>query len=458
MNRKRILTHIGTGVAALLLAFGMDAASARAENLANTATVKVNYDTQTLSVTGLGMDDKEVMVNFPTVTVNRDGDITKIKEKDWDVYQAPKVEDATAKPKVTVDISTLNPLKKNYVIIKSVKCKDPVLVCIEPVISKVTGIYDAESKTVSFQAGEDELSQDEFQYRTAYGSWEDYSEDITLEMYEQQGATIYFRQMPGTVEQVKNPKSNGIKYGTGEGTYLEYDTNYTFGGKELKVKITKLKTAPKVSKVDLDNQAYVIKKDLEYRFSISGDEDWIPVSETTTVRLADELDAGYIYYPGQFEVRSQAVEADGRKPYTPPSKIMIYEYPGLRTVTTVSQKAGASMLEVMPVDEDDAKKQELKVKKVTDSKGKVTGIEFENVSEYDYQVVVSLSGKIAEYTIPSNSKMKPKTIKAGGKLKLSNSKTVCPEGSYIYVRYASDKTTGEWASDYVCLGKLTFTE
>lgn len=458
MNKKRLLTHIGTGMVALLVAFGMDAASAKAENLASTATVKVNYDTQTLSVTGLGMDDKEVMVNFPTVTTNRDGDITRIKEKEWDVYQAPKAEDVTARPKVTVDISTLNPTKKSYVIIKSVKCKDPVLICIEPIVPKVTGIYDAEEKTVSFMAGEDELSQDEFQYRTTYGTWEDYNEDITLEMYEQQGATIYFRQAPGAVEQVKNPKSNGIKYGTGEGTYLEYDTDYTFGGKELKVKITKLKTAPKVSKIDLDNQAYVIKKGLEYRFSINGDEDWVPVSETTTVHLADELDIGYIYYPGQFEVRSQEVESNGRTPYTPPSKIMIYEYPGLRTVTTVSQKAGTSMLELMPVDEDDAKKLELKVKKVTDSKGKVTGIEFENVSEYEYQVVVSVSGRVDEASITSNSKLKPKNLKSKGKLKLSNSKTVCPEGSYIYVRYASNKTTGDWASDYVCLGKLTFTE
>lgn len=457
MNKKRIFAHIGTGVAALLVAFGMEAASAKAENLAGTATVKVNYDTQTLAITGLGMDDKEVMVNFPAVTTNRDGDVTKVKEKEWDVYQVPKAEDMAARPKVTVDISTLNPAKRSYVIVKSLKCKEPVLICIEPIIPKVTGKYDAESKTVSFVAGEEEMSQDEFQYRTSYGSWEDYSEDVTLEMYEQQGATIYFRQAPGIVEQVKNPKSNGIRYGTGEGTYVEYDTRYTFGGKELKVKITRLKTAPKVSKVDLDNQAYVLKQGLEYRFTISGDEEWIQVSEPAVVRLAVELDDGYIYYPGQFEVRSQAVEAGDRTPYISPSKIMIYEYPGLRTITTVPQKAG-SLLEDMPVDEDDVKRQELKVKKVTDSKGKVTGIEFENVSECDYQIVVSVGERVDEKSITSDTRLKPKNLKAKGRLKLSSSKTVCPEGSYIYVRYAANKATGDWASDYVCLGELTFGE
>lgn len=447
-------TSFFVAAVALLLISGMDGALAKANSLADKATVLVDYETQVISVAGLSTDDKEVLVNFPTVKTNRDGDIISVTEKDWDVYEAPKAENATAKPKITVDISILKPEKRNYVIIKSLKCEEPILLCIEPVYSKVKGSYDAESKTVILTAGEEELSADEFQYRTTFGSWVDYNDEISLELYEHQGATLYFRQKPGAVEEVKKPKANGISYGRGDGEYLEYDTNATLGSKEVKVKVTALKTAPKVSKIDLDNQAYVIKKGLEYRFGNNADRDWIPVSDTTVVSLMDELDAGNIYYDGQFEVRSQEVPATGRKAYTAPSRIRVYEYPGLRTVETLSQKAGVSLLEALPIHEL-TRKQELNITQYTDRKGKVAGIEIENVSATPYQVAVSPT-KIDADAVTSNAKIKPKLIKSGAKLKLANTKSGCPEGSYIYVRYAANKTTGDWASAYVSLGKLTF--
>ena len=453
-NMKRIAACVFMAAATLLAVSGIDAASAKAESLTNKATVLVDYETQVISVVGLSSDDKEVLVNFPTVKTDRDGEIIKVTEKDWDVYEAPKAEDATAKPKITIDISILNPAKRNYVILKSLKCEEPILICIEPVLSSVKGSYDAEEKIVTFTAGEEELYADEFQYRTTYGSWVDYNDEVSLEMYEHQGATLYFRQKPGAVEQVKKPKANGIPYGKGDGEYLEYDANAAFGSKEIKVKVTALKTAPKVTKVDLDNQAYVLKKGLEYRFSNNADRDWTSVSGTTVVRLADELDAGNIYYDGQFEVRYQEVPASGRKAYTAPSRIRVYEYPGLRTIETLSQKAGVSLLEALPINEL-TRKQELNVTQYKDNKGKVAGVEIENLSDMPYQIAVSPT-QIGVDAVSSNTKIKPKVIKSGAKLKLANSKSACPEGSYIYVRYAANKTTGDWASSYVSLGKLTY--
>jgi len=453
--RKRILEPIGIGAAAFLLAFGVDATSAKAENLANNATLTIDYATQTLNVTGLGLDDKEIMVNFPAVSCNRDGEIVKIKEKekDWNVFQVPKAENTGVRPIVKVDLSSLNPLKKNYIIVKSTKCRDAVLICIDPVIAKVKGSYNAEEKVANFVAGGEELAQDDFEYRTSYGYWEDYSEEIALERYEQQGSNLWFRLAPSEAERVANPKSNGIIYGTEGREYLEYDADGTFAGKEVKVKIAKLRTAPTVSKVDLDNRAYIVKAKTEYRFSINGDEEWTGAESQTRVSLEDELPYGYIYYPGQFEVRSEAKDASGKKVYASQSKIMIYEYPGLRTVNTLTPK-GTSLLGFLPANEDTGK-QELNVSKTTNAKGKVTGITLENISSSDYQVVVS-GTEVEPSSIPANKKLKPKTLKAGKVLRLSSSKSVCPEGSYIYVRYASVKASSAWASDYVSLGKLSF--
>lgn len=453
--RKRLLEPVGIGAVACLLAFGVDATSAKAENLANNATMTIDYATQTLNVTGLGLDDKEIMVNFPAVSCNRDGEIIKIKEKekDWNVFQVPKAENTGVRPIVKVDLSSLDPLKKNYIIVKSTKCRDAVLICIDPVVTKVKGSYDAEEKVANFVAGGEELAQDDFEYRTSYGYWEDYSEEVELERYEQQGSNLWFRPAPSEAERVVNPKSNGIIYGTEGKEYLEYDANGTFAGKEVKVKVAKLRTAPTVSKVDLDNRAYIVKPKTEYRFSINGDEEWTGASSKTSVSLEDELPYGYIYYPGQFEVRSEAKDASGKKVYASQSKIMIYEYPGLRTVNTLTPK-GNSLLGFLPANEDTGK-QELAVNKTTNTKGQVTGITLENISSSDYQVVVS-NTEVDPLSIPTNKKLKPKTLKAGKILRLSNSKSVCPEGSYIYVRYASVKASSAWASDYVSLGKLTF--
>lgn len=57
----------------MLAVFGLDVSSAEAASLAGKASVVVNYEEQTLAVSGLDRDDREVLVNFPTVTTNREG-------------------------------------------------------------------------------------------------------------------------------------------------------------------------------------------------------------------------------------------------------------------------------------------------------------------------------------------------------------------------------------------------
>lgn len=458
MVKKWIPAHFIMGIAAMLVVFGLNVSSAEAASLAGKASVVVNYEEQTLAVSGLDRDDREVLVNFPTVTTNREGEVTKVREKEWDVYEIPEMDGSTPTPKVTVDISVLNPAKRNFIIVKSTKYDDAILIDIDPVLSRIKGKYDAETKAVNFQVGEEGLSRDEFQYRTSYGLWKDYSDDVTLGIYEPQGVTLYFRQMPGPAEKVTNPKDSGIKYGSEGKSYLKYNARYTFGGNELKVKVTRLKAAPKVNKTDLDKQAYVLKAGLEYRFGASGNRDWIQVSEPTEVYLSNEIDEIDRYYPGQFEVRCQQVEATERAAYIAPSKVMVYDYPGLRTITVKdASKIENGIVEFLPFNAD-TEVQELKIKKTVDRTGKVTGVEFENVSSYAYQIVVSTAGEVSEASIPFDTKLKPKNLRAGGKLKLSNAAKVCPEGSYIYVRYASVKATGDWASDYVSLGRLAYTK
>lgn len=86
MVKKWIPAHFIMGIAAMLVVFGLDVSSAEAASLAGKASVVVNYEEQTLAVSGLDRDDREVLVNFPTVTTNREGEVTKVREKEWDVY------------------------------------------------------------------------------------------------------------------------------------------------------------------------------------------------------------------------------------------------------------------------------------------------------------------------------------------------------------------------------------
>lgn len=453
--KKYICTYMITVALAFFLAFGLDAASADAAKLTEKVEVDVEYGTQTITIFGvIGLDatDKEIMVNFPKVTTNKEGEITKITETGWDVYAVPKKTAENTNPKLTIDISVLNPTKTSFVIIKSLKCTEPVLICIDPVLSKIKATYDTEEKTIAPMAADEEVSLEDLQYRTTYGTWSDFGTGISLEMYEQQGATLYFRQAPGARETI-NSASKLQPSTISNKTYNIYNAKSTFGGKEFKVKVTKQKAAPKVSKVDLDNQAYVLKAGQEYRFSSAGQEEWTEVQGTTSVYLAEELtEDDAIYYPGQFEVRTAAVEATDKKSYIPPSKIMVYEYPAIRTIETAEQKQSA-LLPQLPANARG--NVEMTVEKNKNSKGQVTGITLENTSANNFQVVISKTN-IAAGSIIGNKALKPKTL--ASKKKLTLSAKACPEGSYIYVRYASDKTTGDWASDYVCLGKLTFAE
>lgn len=139
MVKKWIPAHFIMGIAAMLTVFGLDASSAEAASLAGKASVVVNYEEQTLAVSGLDRDDREVLVNFPTVTTNREGEVTKVREKEWDVYEIPEMDGSTPTPKVTVDISVLNPAKRNFIIVKSTKYDDAILIDIDPVLSRIKG-------------------------------------------------------------------------------------------------------------------------------------------------------------------------------------------------------------------------------------------------------------------------------------------------------------------------------
>ena len=446
---KKFFAGVSLGVctfamAAMFSVTGADAAEVAGANLA------VDYEEQQLTVKA-ATGDKQIYVAFPTVK--------NVKTKDWETNEMVVTQKVTVKTwdiydgTATVDLSNLSPLKENYVMVKGT-VSEPVMIHFTASTGGMRLTYDGANDKVTFwdKKGSEELWDRNFQYRSPYGSWKDYSSYQTkLEGHAQQGTTVYFREKP-TVKSAGFGKETTTKKIDG---YTTYEAGH-FGGAESKVKITKRANGPKVT-VDYVDCMFNIPLGTEYRFNYY--QTWTPVStyEDWKGRLtADPVDMRVNTTPNQggiFEVRYAAVDTEKQK--KAPSKYTQIAYEKMETVTLNSSNVNNTWDVIKTIVQDSQKASEMTFEYVKNAKtGLYTGLKATNVS----------GDKVYEIAVADNTMPGPEAnLKQVATANAKNAKGVpgratgaLPKyaGKYIWVRIKADAKKKRWASDWRYIGKI----
>lgn len=412
--------------------------SALAANRLPEDKIVIDYASQSLEVT---TTDAEVMVSFPTVKVV-DGEVTKVQTKKWDVYDESYMQEEQddGSRTVTVDLSLINNKKGGYVAVKTNATSEAYLIHFGGVHTKLSASYNNEEGIVLItdRANGGEACESAFEYRTQCGNWRDYNSEMTnLRHYEQQGATLYFREKCGYDDGDEyiskgNLSARAIadKAGLVDGDmdYVLYEAVNTFSGVELKVKITKLRNGPSAT-LNYAKRTITVKKNTEYRTDVSGDFQQVE-EKTETIEIGNEA--------GVFEVRSMEVS---NKKYTPPSKITHYDYPATRELLIKDDESGY------------VGKKAGKLSLVYNEKTKKINCSSTDQNNIYLIYVVKAGGEAPEAGSKVVATVKTAVSSSVPRV-VALPKSKFPQGSRVYVAYAADVKNGKWATEPVLLGTV----
>lgn len=411
--------------------------TASAEDRIPEDNIIIDYARQTLQVI---TTDSEVMAAFPSVKVV-DDDITEVKVKKWNIYDSDyMIEQPDETKQVTIDLSSLNVTKGGYVAVKTDATTEAYLIHFSPVHGKLLASYDLEDGTVTVVDRADDGNECDslFEYKTQYGAWSNYdSYDVSLRTYEQQGATLYFREKCGYDDgdtYTSSGRLSGRTIADKIGIvpvakeFVLYEALSTFSGKELKVKIPKLSEGSTAT-FNYTKRTITVKNGSQYRQNSEAAFQNIPGNSAFT--LTANSDGGII------EVRKAAKKT--AKKYTPASKITRYEYPPVRKLE-IKQDANSY---------------------VGNKANKLTVVYNEATKKVDcsstdpdntYLIwVVKPDGKAP--TVGASGATTVKPPKSGTQTTVvSLSEKKFQSGSSVYVAYAADKKAKKWATEPVLLG------
>lgn len=414
---KKFMTGVAVGAMALVVAgsTGMTTADAAAIKAGD---ITVDYEEATITVKSA---DKELLVGYPKVKVNEsDASASTVKVSSWDVY-------AGNTKGTTIDISSLNLTKENYVAIKGTTNTDPVLVKLSVIDKAIKVKYDKNTGAMSITASTEAVPA--MQYRTTTGAWKEVTEDTNYTLYQQQGATLYFRAMPDEAAAVT--AADGAV-----ANYAVYEAKGAFAGKEAKVKVSKLSNGPKVA-VNYEKNTITIPKGVKYDIYTSkttaGADEWKDAADKvveTLVPTEDGLEAGLV-----------AVKkvAEGKLD----SKVTIFAYNAVAAL-----EIGKELDDITAytnIDDNNA----IKIENVVSKDNKTTAVKVTNGNEAagaTYQVIVA-EAEMEQAGLAASTTAK--TIKPG-----KNATIKCAAGQSVYVRIAGDKKAETFASNYVCLGSV----
>ena len=413
---QKIMKGISVGMLTLVVAGGIGSISADA------AEISIDYDNKVMYITPNYSDSKEVLVSYPKVTEKRDK--YTVKQTAWDVYEAG------SNGEVAVDLSQLNPTKDNYIAVRDAypypydDGLETSLVYIPAADILKKGTYDAEKHSIVLYGADGKTEYEgRCLYRTDAGTWKEYSETDDLSMYEYQGTTLYVKTTSnnhgGTLsEYVPQEITAGYRMFTGG----------TFASKELKVKATKLANAPSIS-ADYGKRTFTVKQGYQYRFNGGKWSDAV-TEKSVVLKLGDYAAEDE---DGIFEVRKAAVSKNGK--YTSPSKIGGMAYRAVLPVGAMLEEGERYGIVSCTV--------------TTEGKGK--DVIISNAGADVYEAYVSdkalTSAELANVT--TGIKKLAGCIGDGPAKKLTLKGA--NEGKYVYIRFAGDKNTGAWVSDFELL-------
>lgn len=444
----RKLQKLGFAMAASVLSLAMYGGITADAKVVPPLTL--NYGDQSFQFREFGEGEYgEGAVSFDAVKIKGKGDSATLNwngKAKWDVY------DVSDQNK-TVDLSSKKTTQDILVAIKDVSDSAPVVFWIPADTSKYKGKYESGSVSITDAGNLVDANIVKFEYRTENGNWKNYdpADKTAFTAYEQQGATLYFRRKAVEVD------SNGYSSAT-DRMKQEDRTQITmvckakgtyFASKEFKVKITKKSNAPSIS-VDYTWQTLKVKDTMEYRamgcrsfeetweggkwLNGSGNGEWTEVpSGVTKLNMTDLFVEDGVTRDCIVEIRTKADPAKKK----PASKPCVLKFPGAMPLST--QKFG---LTNKYGNVNDGLPDQGLIFKLLKRKGKNYCRFINSDPDLTYEIY-------NEDPFENNKAAKVAIVKSAtsqGNTEVEVDAKKVPEGCYLYVLIAADKSKQRFRS------------
>lgn len=477
MKLGKLLLGAGVVTSALAVSAGFGVQSASAEEAAkpiDIAKIAINYGEQNIVVKEDDGEtaDTKLYVGIGTYSAKTP---TDVKVKKWIEY-----DNDTAKG-VIIDTSSLAVTKTQYVVIKGDKNTKEVAIQLAATPSKLAASIDytdpaapalslkdiTKGKNSATAVANVEFSVANGSKYTTYTAKKDSAAGTDLTKYQKLGATLKVRQAASTdidaldkTDSTGNCKEVDIKL-NGE-VAKAYAATGTFASKELKVKVAKLASGPKIT-VNYTKNTVSIPKTAQYRTAVS--EDFVNTlvanaSKNTVLVPLSEFKQTKAF---TLDVRTAAKVNDKDKTKSK-SASNITEVVVPASTKCVSKVAGASADTDAEIDKTNFGKADLE--KVT-ANGKVT-LKYTGVGKttatltnadtenaYDVYVTtdstVGFAGAGNAYVAPASTVTGAKKLAAGRTLKLTKLK----DGDKIFIRVAGNAKKKTFASEYGAFGTVS---
>lgn len=428
------------------------------------SAISIDYDAQRLQIKESNKTDLQIFFNIPKIKTvkkkNTDGTVVKrtvLTPSTWECY------DNTAGG-VTIDLSTLNRAKDNYIQVKGDQAADPVTIMIPAILSKVSASYDAMTDQVIMNDITDKknpvpIQNKTFEYRVANSGWKTYAgDDFTY--YQVRGASMYFRIVADAKAPLQASALTTLTdlFDTNDQQVRAYVAG-RFPGKEVKVRVAKQASAPKVT-VDYARHQFKLPKNTEYRVTAGGKQNgWTAADANAVTCLNLSEIAGQIgkNTSASLEVRFKAVS---NKPASKANRVDFEMPPAAPVVHTRSTNSSLDIINTdiydnaIGTDPDDPLlitgyryRQYTKV---------FQGVCLLNLTTEQYEVYISKDGKapVASSAVLS---VKPQHASKVGEEK----ETLLPaskvkNGDRIYIRRKADTKNKVFSSYFAGLGTVNY--
>lgn len=490
MKLGKLLLGAGVVTSALAVSAGFGVQSASAEEAATSidiAKIAINYSKQNIVVKEDAKNaDTKLYVGIGTYSAKAS---TDVKVKKWIEY------DNDTTNGVTIDTSSLAVTKKQYVVIKGDKNTKEVAIQLAATPSKLAASIDytdpADPQLVlkDITAGKASATAvTNVQFATVYASsFTDYTATTTvnseqkptkkpgtdLTKYQKLGATLKVRQaatadlasLITTDGETKNTTKVNINL---NGVATEaYAPTGTFASKELKVKVAKLASGPKIT-VNYTKNTVSIPKTAEYRTTVGTFANTLVANaskNTVLVPLSAFKQTGAFTLDVRTAAKANAKDATKSKSASNITEVVVPAIPTL--ASKVAQDKGE------PKDIDKVSFGTADLEKVT-ANGKVTlkytgvGKSTATLTNTDsanaYDVYVTTDSTVGfvktqedgeeaatdKYKAPASTVSGAKKLAAGRTLKLNNLK----DGDKIFIRVAGNAKKKTFASEYGAFGTV----
>lgn len=477
MKLGKLLLGAGVVTSALAVSAGFGVQSASAEDADATAAtaidiakIAINYGEQNIVVKEAASDtaDTKLYVGIGTYSAKTP---TDVKVKKWIEY------DNDTTNGVTIDTSSLAVTKTQYVVIKGDKNTKEVAIQLAATPSKLAASIDytdpaapalslkdiTKGKSSATPVKNVEFSVANGSKYTTYTAKTDSAAGTDLTKYQKLGATLKVRQAASTDidaldknDSTGNCKEVDIKL-NGE-VAKAYAATGTFASKELKVKVAKLASGPKIT-VNYTKNTVSIPKTAQYRTA---------VSEEFVNTLVANASKNTVLVPLSEFKQTKAFTLDVRTAAKPNTKDAtksksasnITEVVVPQIATCESKVAGESASTA--IDKDSFASADLE--KVTANEkvtlkytgaGKATLTNADTENAYDVYVTtdskVGFVGDANAYVAPASTVSGAKKLAAGRTLKLTELK----DGDKIFIRVAGNAKKKTFASEYGAFGTVS---